>query len=210
MNNVTTSDWVYMQYINNPAQYMATHEKKYISWVCIPHSSLHGRVVTNKFTGQNFTLTKQNCVIWSGSQGEQQVISLARLSTYCELANGMPIPLDTLRRTLNEKGYVDWMRIMVKTSITPVYACFVPAHYQFEMTNNHGEVRYGNAKGIEHGRGDFVMAMDKEGMPALQNRWIVNGTVFINKYDNRGFKDFLDVHYRIKGTPPKPTDINFV
>ena len=37
--------------------------------------------------------------------------------------------------------------------------------------------------GIPHGEGDFIVSANKGGQPNPDDRWVVNGLVFINTYE---------------------------
>lgn len=45
-----------------------------------------------------------------------------------------------------------------------------------------GETLEANRDGIPHGKGDYVVATDKNGKPNEKDSWIVNGAVFTKTY----------------------------
>lgn len=205
MNNVNTPYGVYRELIFNPATYEITRMKRYSIWMCIPDTRT---IVRNKLVMSEDKTTPVRCAVLSGVQGEQWVDSVREIAKRYTFSNGMPITEATLL-PMFKNGCLDWIKITPKADNEPMCACFVPAQYQFEIKTFHGVIMQGNAHGVEHGKGDFVVCPCIDGTPAFWDQWIVNGTVFVNTYDNRGFTDVLDLRYKHKGVPPKPREIAY-
>ena len=89
----------------------------------------------------------------------------------------------------NGEKLLDWCRVTVKATGERKFACFVPVSQSGSVPISNGIMLKFNTKGVQHGKGDFIVCDSVNGKPNLQSRWVVNGLVFSNTYDNRGWSD---------------------
>lgn len=79
---------------------------------------------------------------------------------------------------------LSWTKIRAGGEKNPgTVACFVPATQVGQIQTAWAVLTY-NAPGVEHGRGDFIVGMASD----LNDRWVVNGLVFTDTYNNNGFE----------------------
>ena len=135
-------------------------------------------------------------VILAGTQGELWTIKLNKLAQTYDIVNSDNSVSPITPQSLSAKmvnGEMDWTRIRTKKDASVVMACFVPVGYQMQITTSWGAVLTVNANGVPHGKGDFIMASrNPDGTPNMNDRWVVNGLIFRDTYDNRGWSDYLE------------------
>lgn len=146
--------------------------------------------------GKLYITTKEQPFVLAGTRGELWVVSPKSLAnTYCFLQNGQPIPInqDSLNKRLNKAGQLDWTVIRSKGDTgTPTMALFAPANMKFQIQTSWGTTLNVNDVGCDHGKGDFVVCtMLPNRQPNLQDRWVVNGRVFADTYNNNGWQECL-------------------
>lgn len=136
--------------------------------------------------------------IVSGTQGELKVIDSNNLAkTYVFLGNSVDsdeeINMKSLRtRCMYSGDRMDWQLLETKADKSDYFACYVPANKMFTLRTSCGKLLVGNDPIIPHGKGDFVVCTaNPDNTPNLNNRWIVNGLVFGDTYDNKGWYDKL-------------------
>lgn len=77
------------------------------------------------------------------------------------------------------------------------YAAFIPKSHQVTIQTAWGDVLIANRQGVPHGDGDFLVCnAGPDGLPALNDTWVVNGEVFPSTYAMNSFSN-IDV-YKIK------------
>ena len=135
-------------------------------------------------------------VILAGTQGELWTIKLNKLAQTYDIVNSDNSVSPITPQSLSAKmvnGEMDWTRIRTKKDSGVVMACFVPVGYQMQITTSWGAVLTVNANGVPHGKGDFIMAScNPDGTPNMNDRWVVNGLIFRDTYDNRGWSNYLE------------------
>lgn len=136
-------------------------------------------------------------VILAGTQGELWTIKLNKLAQTYDIVNSDNSVSPITPQSLSAKmvnGEMDWTRIRTKKDAGVVMACFVPVGYQMQIKTSWGAVLTVNANGVPHGKGDFIMAScNPDGTPNMNDRWVVNGLIFRDTYDNRGWSNYLEV-----------------
>lgn len=188
-----------LRYISDPANYKTARKKSYTIWCAKP--SL-GTTVYNNLEDCNYTTTAEKQFVLSGTRGEQWVIDINKLAKTYTFGDGTPITEEALKAKL-KNGVIDWFQVKTITDNNTLFAVFVPANYQFQVPTSWGDVLNGNRPEIAHGKGDFVLCANANGQPNVQDRWIVNGAVFADTYDNRGWGDCLAPSEN-DGNVPKP------
>lgn len=105
----------------------------------------------------------------------------------------------SLAQAVNERAkkygndtVVPWMRVTSSNS-NQCFACFVPVKEKGSLMTAQGQINNYNQLGVAHGKGDFILCESVGGKPNIANRWVVNGLVFSNTYDNRGWQDYITV-----------------
>ena len=140
--------------------------------------------------GKAYLVKDNQTFVLCGTQGEMWCISGAKLAQkYVWASDGAPLNDDTLRPRL--KGdYLPWTKVRTIPDNSTAFACFVPANVQGQIQTSWAILNI-NGVGAAHGKGDFVIAANVNGQPDLGSRYVVNGTVFTDTYDNRGWADKL-------------------
>lgn len=145
-----------------------------------------------------YITNEKNRFVISGTQGELKVIDSNTLAkTYVFLGNSVDndeeISLKSVRaRCMYSGDRMDWQLLEAKVDESDYFACHVPANKMFTLRTSGGGLLVGNDPIISHGKGDFVVCTaNPDNTPNLNNRWIVNGLVFGDTYDNKGWSDKL-------------------
>lgn len=136
--------------------------------------------------------------VLSGTQGELWTIDANKLAkTYVFAGNANKpdedINVESIRaRFLNKRvgaePVMNWQLLETRAVKDSNFACQVPANEIFTINTSWGSVLTGNDPSIPHGKGDFVMCpANPDNTPNLNDRWIVNGLIFGDTYDNRGW-----------------------
>lgn len=180
----------FIKYMNNPANYKITRKKQYSIWACMPPV---GTKVRNKLELCDYIVAGDKRIVLSGTRGEMQVVTLQKLASTYTFANGTPIKLDELAGMM-QGGCIDWFKITTRVGANQEtnFACFVPKRITFSIPLDGGGMLQGNAPGISHGKGDFILTGSHNLQPDLRWPWVVNGEVFADTYDNRGFTNVLE------------------
>lgn len=132
--------------------------------------------------------------VLSGTQGELWVIDPYKLQKTYIFATGEEISISSLQKRMNSNKCIDWQLLETKVENNYNYACFVPKKQKLTIQTAWGSTLVGNAPCLKHGKGDFVVCSDGgNGQPNLNDRWIVNGLIFRDTYDNRGWTDKLEM-----------------
>jgi hypothetical protein len=178
--------------MTKPEKYKKCRKKEYEVYMCMPP---RGTTVTNKLEGTTYTTDEKKPIVISGTVGEQWVMDLTKLAKTYTLADGEEITKDTfIKRAVRvgRESCIKWVKIKTKPNNDANAALFVPEDTKFEVPTSWGDVLHGNRDGIPHGKGDFIVcALNSDGTPNMNDRWIVNGEIFATTYDNRGFESLL-------------------
>lgn len=149
--------------------------------------------------GKAYLVKDDQTFVLCGTQGEMWCISAQKLSQkYIWASDGGTINSPSLK----ERGYIhsnpvkgtvlllDWTKVRTVPDNSTAFACFVPANMQGQIPTSWAMLNI-NGVGVPHGKGDFVIAADVNGQPNLNDRYVVNGLVFGDTYDNRGWAEYL-------------------
>lgn len=145
-------------------------------------------------SGRAYVVNDATPFVLCGTVGELWTIAPQKLQqTYTFLSDGMPVGIN--QQTLQARmidGVLPWSIVRVSASSDVCFACFVPLSQKMSIATSWGAVLAVNAPGISHGKGDFILCSRMpNGQPNLGDRWVVNGEIFANTYDNRGWTDCL-------------------
>ena len=134
-----------------------------------------GIKVHNFLEDADYTTSEKKPVILTGTRGEQWTVTLQKLAETYNYADGTPIDIEALPH--------------VSFAITPIVGENAPIIFaeltteQEKIETSWGEVLTANRDGIPHGDGDYIVyADDGTGNPNPNNRWVVNGLVFVDTY----------------------------
>lgn len=188
-------------YLMNPANYKAARKKQYTIWCCMPSI---GTAVYNKLEDAKYTTNEKQRFVLLGTRGERWVIGFAKLVQTYTFGDGTPITTENLKAKMKD-GVLDWFQVRTITNDNTLFATFIPAQYPFQLQTAWGSVLTGNRREISHGKGDFVLCSNMNGQPNVRDRWVVNGEVFADTYDNRGWTDYIKATQG-EVVVPKPTD----
>lgn len=152
--------------------------------------------------GKAYLVDDAHPFVLAGTVGELWTIKPDQLaSKYMFLSEGRPTVIN--QETLNKKlknGILDWTQIRSNPETSEVYACFVPVSKRGQVQASWAVLQY-NAPYVKHGKGDFLIARHllPNGQPDTSRVSVVNGLVFRDTYDNRGWGDCLDTITDVKG-----------
>lgn len=202
-NNIKFQNMQELQaYIMNPTNFKPARKKSYTIWACMPEV---GTKVHNFLENSDYVTDNNQKFVLSGTRGEMWTVTAAKLGQTYTFGDGTPITSATMMPKLTD-GVIDWFQVKTITNgNVSLFAAFVPAPYQFQVQTSWGTVLQGNRPGIPHGMGDFVLRNSVNGQPDMSSAWIVNGAVFADTYDNRGWTDYIDTAHTLEGAPTKPT-----
>lgn len=162
------------------------------------NAEYYSQLIRLSTSGQLYAVSGEmrDRVILVGTQGEMWAIKFSKLAQTYDIVNSdgsvTPIIYQSLSTKVKDGG-IPWTRIRTKKDAGVVMACFVPAEYQMQIATSWRAVLDVNAEGIPHGKGDFIMAAcNPDGTPNMNDRWVVNGLIFRDTYDNRGWSNNLE------------------
>ena len=149
--------------------------------------------------GKAYAVTQNTPFVLAGTIGEMWCISPDKLAqTYMFLQGGQPVAINQQSlQSRMKNGLMDWTLIRTSQQAQQGVnmACFVPTAKKGQIKTSWGSLLNINGAGVPHGKGDFVLCdMLPNGQPNLANRWVVNGEVFANTYDNHGWSDCLNIN----------------
>lgn len=147
--------------------------------------------------GLIYTVKDQDVVL-SGTRGELWVTSIAKVQkTYQVSAGGQwgnnwSKATQERGATVNGQFVLPWIKIRAMgEAASGTFACFVPLAQKGQIRTSWAVLNF-NAPGVEHGLGDFILcAKGADGRPNLSDRWVVNGAVFADTYNNQGWQGCL-------------------
>ena len=160
------------------------------------------------FIMQNCDVVGQsnNIVVLFGSEGEMwtttyesacKMYKAYSYNTVVELASA----LNERVSKYESENVVDWIRVSCQDN-TAYCAVFVLSKERGILQVGIGKGQAYNEPGVAHGRGDFIVCRSVNGKPDLSTSIVVNGLVFSNTYDNRGWQDYISISTSSELAPP--------
>lgn len=134
--------------------------------------------------GYLYKIENENTAVLYGTRGEFCIIATDKLSVKYTMSDGKPVCVNKVRRNT-------WYAINPVPDNSSAFACFVPNKYTGLITTSWAVLTY-NDPLVYHGNGDFLIAADMNGQPNLNDVYVVNGAVFKDTYDNRGWSEELN------------------
>ena len=102
-----------------------------------------------------------------------------------------------------EHWYLQWTKVRTVPDNSNAFACFVPANILGKLATP-SNIFHINFSGVDHGKGDFIVAGNVGGQPNLNDRHVVNGIVFGDTYDNRGWTGCLSPYKTVQESVELP------
>lgn len=149
--------------------------------------------------GKAYLVKDDQTFVLCGTQGEMWCISAQKLAQkYVWASDDSRIDKASFEQRAyvtssapgTERRLLHWTKVRTVPDNSTAFACFVPANMQGQIATSWAMLNI-NGSGVNHGKGDFVIAGNAGGQPNLNSRYVVNGAVFGNTYDNRGWTDCL-------------------
>ena len=149
--------------------------------------------------GKAYLVKDDQTFVLCGTQGEMWCISAQKLAQkYVWASDDSRIDTTSFKQRAyvtssvpsGERWLLHWTKVRTVPDNSTAFACFVPANMQGQIATSWAMLNI-NGSGVNHGKGDFVIAGNAGGQPNLNSRYVVNGTVFGDTYDNRGWTDCL-------------------
>lgn len=165
-----------------------------------------------EFLSKNaYIVNEQKRFVLSGTQGELWTIDANKLAKTYTFADGTQITKESLKSKMKTNDVIatmDWQMLESKgASGETNFAMHVSMPDIFQVQTAWGSVLNGNDPSLGHGKGDFIVcAVNPDGTPNIGDRWIVNGLIFGDTYDNRGWSDKVinNVGSNVNGVIDKP------
>ena len=144
--------------------------------------------------GKAYVVNYNTPFVLAGTLGELWCIDVVKLTQkYTFVSNGQPMPINNQSFNQRSNGDVlDWQVVRTRPDNSKAWACFIPRNQQGQVQTSWGAVLNINGVGVQHGKGDFVIAQDAGGKPNLDDIYVVNGNIFATTYNNQGWTDCLD------------------
>ena len=149
--------------------------------------------------GKAYLVKDDQTFVLCGTQGEMWCISAQKLAQkYVWASDDSRIDTTSFKQRAyvtssvpsGERWLLHWTKVRTVPDNSTAFACFVPANMQGQIATSWAMLNI-NGSGVNHGKGDFVIAGNAGDQPNLNSRYVVNGTVFGDTYDNRGWTDCL-------------------
>lgn len=194
--------------VRDPRVWAKTGKKSYEIWVCKPPI---GTKVYNELEDVHYTTSEAKPFVLSGTVGEQWVIDGAKLAKTYTFATGEPITADAVTRR-SKHGLLDWVKVKTIPGQMCNFAVQLPksdvTYKNFEVKTSWGEILCANRDGIKHGDGDYlVCSMTPDGMPNLNDVWVVNGRIFPATYNLQNFKVSEKARLSASKSPDMPATL---
>lgn len=139
-----------------------------------------------------YVVNEKTPFVLAGTLGELWTVSLNTLAKkYVSLKSGSPTAINPSDPDINS-GVFDWIRVRTIPDNSSAFACFVPNTVTGQVATSWGTVLNINAVGVNHGKGDFVIASNVGNSPNLNDIYVINGNIFAKTYNNQGWTDYLD------------------
>lgn len=176
----------YLKIINDASKYKRTKYKKYSVLICKPNI---GTELFDKFIGKMQTTTPSKPIEITDTLEQSIAVSFEELEKHYTDTKGNVLTKSFLKSMPEAIGdYIYPFRGVYNPSEEDVvWALHVPLSESFLIDTMEGR-QFVNMLGMKHGDGDFIVAPDKNGVPDLEKRQVVNGLRFEDRFDMRAFR----------------------
>lgn len=134
-----------------------------------------GTEIYNFLEDCHYVTTDVKCIKLIGTVGEEWPVTIDKLAKTYTLIDGTPITPENI-----PEGEFEIATIVDEKAET-IFAEQVTE--QVQVATSWGEILTANRDGVPHGEGDFIVSANKNGQPNPDDRWVVNGMVFTNTYE---------------------------
>lgn len=134
-----------------------------------------GTKLYNYLEDCHYITNDTKCIKLIGTVGEEWPVTIEKLAKTYTLVDGTPITAENI-----PKGVFEIATIVDENAET-IFAEQVTE--QVQVATSWGEILTANRDSIPHGKGDFIVSANKDGQPNPKDRWVVNGLVFTNTYE---------------------------
>lgn len=152
---------------------MKTYKKK--NYTIKAEKVATGTKIHNFLEDCDYTTNETKCIKLTGTVGEEWPVTIEKLVKTYTFIDGTAITADNI-----PEGEFEIATIVGETAEI-IFAEQVAEKVQVETS--WGEVLTANRDGVPHGEGDFIVCANKDGEPDPDDRWVVNGMVFNNTYE---------------------------
>lgn len=133
-----------------------------------------GTKLYNYLEDCHYTTDNVKCIKLIGTIEEEWPVTVEKLAKTYTLIDGTPITAENIPDGIFQIAtIVDKSETIFAEQVTE----------QMQVATSWGEVLTANRDGVPHGEGDFIVSANKEGQPNPDDRWIVNGLVFNETYE---------------------------
>ena len=163
-------------------------------YYCKIRFGIMGEHIHNVLEDTHYIVRNDRPIVITGTIGEQWVISVEVLKRKYRTAEGNLITDSFLRDLMRSKSSVKIKSVPEKGNNYTNYALGldIRKYRDIPIITSWGDTLLANRSGTNHSRGDFlVCGMLSNGQPDFNDMWVVNGQVFSETYDIRGFGGVL-------------------
>lgn len=175
--------------MKNLDNWFPTQKLNYMVSVKLPET---GTEVQNFLENSHYKTDDKKEFVIRGTVGETWVIDATKLGKTYTFEDGTPFTKDEFLKRASENPDVYQRLTTIVGGDTPTnYAFKLPSDaINFPIDTSWGDTLYANNPDVPHGDGDFVVAsIDENGLPNLNDTWVVNGLVFESTYDMGEYVD---------------------
>ena len=133
-----------------------------------------GTHVYNFLEDSHYTTTEELCIVLIGTAGEKWPVTIKKLAATYTFAEGTPITEESIPEGVF--GIATIIGDEAETIFAEQVTC------EIKVTTSWGATLTANREGIPHGDGDYIVSANKDGKPDSSDRWVINGLVFTNTY----------------------------
>ncbi len=134
------------------------------------------------FTQETRGFNENTKILLVGTAGEMWGVPLKKVLTQYTKSDGSPLSPNDFKPN-------EVITLQSKPS-NPCYAAFIPKSCEVKVQTAWGDVLTANRKGVPHGDGDYLVCnAGPDGLPALQDTWVVNGSLFPDTYTMNSFSN---------------------
>ena len=133
-----------------------------------------GTKIHNLLTDEDYVSTEELCIRLKGLINELWLVTITELISTYSYPN---------RKRIKIESFPDGefpVRLMVEKDEKTIFA--EQTTRKLKLRNKYGKTIEVNKTGIPHGRGDYIIYGNKDGIPNFEDRDVVNGEVFLRLY----------------------------
>ena len=133
-----------------------------------------GTKIHNLLTDEDYVSTEELCIRLKGPISEMWLVTIPELISTYSYPDRNPIQIDSFP----EREFP--VRLIVEKNEKTIFA--EKTKKKLKITNKYGKTIEVNKTGIPHGRGDYIIYGNNNGIPDFADRDVVNGEIFLRLY----------------------------